>query len=178
MRRYKNWAHKIGSWKYLTIWRPILTVFTLLGTKSTSFLLSILNFFQEVLKVSSCSSTWFNPCKGRCMHDAKLLQTCPTLCTPWTIALQASLTMGFSSKNTGVGNHFLLRGIFTTQGSNPHVLYLLRWQVSSLSLALSGKPVEVDGKSQFVVDSISALLTMPKPLTLWITTNCGKFWKR
>ena len=26
--------------------------------------------------------------------------------------------------------------------------------------------------------SISALLIMPKPLTLWITTNCGKFWKR
>ena len=23
--------------------------------------------------------------------------------------------------------------------------------------------------------SISALLTMPKPLTAWITTNCGKF---
>ena len=26
--------------------------------------------------------------------------------------------------------------------------------------------------------SISALLTMPKPLTVWITLNCGKFWKR
>ena len=26
--------------------------------------------------------------------------------------------------------------------------------------------------------SISALLTMPNPLTVWITTNCGKFWKR
>ena len=26
--------------------------------------------------------------------------------------------------------------------------------------------------------SISALLTLPKPLTVWITTNCGKFWKR
>ena len=25
---------------------------------------------------------------------------------------------------------------------------------------------------------ISALLTTPKPLTLWITINCGKFWKR
>ena len=25
---------------------------------------------------------------------------------------------------------------------------------------------------------ISALLTMPKPSTLWITINCGKFWKR
>ena len=26
--------------------------------------------------------------------------------------------------------------------------------------------------------SIFALLTMPKPLTVWLTTNCGKFWKR
>ena len=26
--------------------------------------------------------------------------------------------------------------------------------------------------------STSALLTMPKPLTLWITRNCGQFWKR
>ena len=26
--------------------------------------------------------------------------------------------------------------------------------------------------------STSALLIMPKPLTLWITTNCGVFWKR
>ena len=25
---------------------------------------------------------------------------------------------------------------------------------------------------------ISALLTMPKPLTVWITTICEKFWKR
>ena len=25
---------------------------------------------------------------------------------------------------------------------------------------------------------ISALLTMPKPLTVWITINCGKFRKR
>ena len=26
--------------------------------------------------------------------------------------------------------------------------------------------------------SISALLTMPKPLAVWITINCGKFFKR
>ena len=26
--------------------------------------------------------------------------------------------------------------------------------------------------------STSALLTIPKPLTLWITTNCGKFFNR
>ena len=26
--------------------------------------------------------------------------------------------------------------------------------------------------------SISALLNVPKPFTVWITINCGKFWKR
>ena len=26
--------------------------------------------------------------------------------------------------------------------------------------------------------STSALLTTPMPLTVWVTTNCGKFWKR
>ena len=30
----------------------------------------------------------------------------------------------------------------------------------------------------FQKTSISALLIMPKPLTVWITINCGKFWKR
>ena len=28
---------------------------------------------------------------------------------------------------------------------------------------------------EFQKKSISALLTMPKPLTVWITRNCGKF---
>ena len=41
---------------------------------------------------------------------------------------------------TGVGCRFLLQGIFLTQGSNPHFLCLLHWQVSSLPLAPSGKP--------------------------------------
>ena len=31
---------------------------------------------------------------------------------------------------------------------------------------------------EFQKISISALLTMPKPLTVWITINCGKFLKR
>ena len=37
----------------------------------------------------------------------------------------------------------------------------------------SGKKQESSRKT-----SISALLTMPKPLTVWITINCGQFWKR
>ena len=38
-------------------------------------------------------------------------------------------------KNTGVGCHFLLQGIFPTQGLNMHLLYLLPWQAGSLQLA-------------------------------------------
>ena len=33
-------------------------------------------------------------------------------------------------------------------------------------------------QDSFRKTSISALLTMPKPLTVWITINCGKFFKR
>ena len=39
--------------------------------------------------------------------------------TPWTVAHQAPLSKGFSRQSTGVGCHFLLQGIFPTQGSNP-----------------------------------------------------------
>ena len=40
--------------------------------------------------------------------------------TPWTGAYQALLSVKFSS---GVGCHFLLQGIFLTQGSNPDLLH-------------------------------------------------------
>ena len=36
----------------------------------------------------------------------------------------------------------------------------------------------IDKERKFQKTSISTLLTMPKPLTGWITINCGKFWER
>ena len=36
----------------------------------------------------------------------------------------------------------------------------------------------IEKAREFQKTSISALLTVPKPLTVWITINCGKFWKR
>ena len=36
----------------------------------------------------------------------------------------------------------------------------------------------IEKAREFQKTSISALLTMPKPLTVWITINCGKFWRR
>ena len=40
-----------------------------------------------------------------------MAKSCPTLVTPWTVAHQVPLSIGFPSKNTGVGCHFLLKGI-------------------------------------------------------------------
>ena len=62
MTRYKNWAHKMSSWEYPMIWRPVLPVFP--GAQRDLFLLSTLSSFQGVLKVSS-SSTRFNASRGR-----------------------------------------------------------------------------------------------------------------
>ena len=44
----------------------------------------------------------------------------------------------FLDKNTGLGCHSLLQGIFPTQGLNPH---LLHWQVGSLPSEPPGKPI-------------------------------------
>ena len=43
--------------------------------------------------------------------------------TPQTEAYQASLSMGFSGKNSGVGCHSLLQEIFPTQGLNLGLLH-------------------------------------------------------
>ena len=48
MRRYKNWAHQISSWKYESILRLVLPVFP--RARNTSFLLSTLNSFQGYWK--------------------------------------------------------------------------------------------------------------------------------
>ena len=72
---------------------------------------------------------------------AKLLQSCPTLCDPMDSSLPGSSIHGASpGKYTRVGYHTLLQGIFLTQGSNLHLLFLFHWQAGSLPLASSGAP--------------------------------------
>ena len=64
--------------------------------------------------------------------------------TLWTI-VAAGLLCPWDSpgKNTGVGCHSLLEGIFLTQVSNPHLLHLLHWEADSLPLAPPGKSHEL-----------------------------------
>ena len=70
----------------------------------------------------------------------KSLQSCPTLCYAMGWG-QLRLLPPWDSpgKNTGVGYHALLQGIFPIQGSNLHLLHLQHQQVSSLPVPLPAK---------------------------------------
>ena len=100
------------------IWRPQLSTKSVTQTPLPSFVLFPMNLS------SSCACT--------CTH---MLSHVWLFVTPWTVAHQAPLSMGFPSKNTGVGCHFLLQEIFPIQGSNQHLLCLLHWQADSLALS-------------------------------------------
>ena len=60
--------------------------------------------------------------------------------TPWTVVCQALLSWDFPGKDTGVGSHYLLQGIFLTQGLNlgllhcRQILYHLGHRFSSVQL--------------------------------------------
>ena len=74
--------------------------------------------------------------------------------TPWTIAHQAPLSMGFSRQEcwlllllnrfSHVRCYFLLQGIFPAQGSNPCLLGFLHWQAGSLPLSDPGRHTQED----------------------------------
>ena len=54
-------------------------------------------------------------------------------------------------------------------------LYLKKAEEPEISLPTSDGSLKKEESS--IKTSTSALLTMPKPLTVWITTNCGKILK-
>ena len=73
---------------------------------------------------NSCSLTTnlLLPCSSICMQMSTLMCSLPG----------SSIHGDSPGKNTGVGCHFLLQGIFLAQGSNPQ---LLHWQVDFLTTA-------------------------------------------
>ena len=75
------------------------------------------NMISMLYTTKICSSGSNLQCGGLV---AKL---CTTLATTWTLACQAPLSLGFSGKNAGMDCHFLLQGIFLTQGLNPSLLH-------------------------------------------------------
>ena len=60
--------------------------------------------------------------------------------TLWAVSPPGSSVHGDPpGKNTGVGCHALLQGIFPAQELNPRLLRLLHWQAGSLPLVPPGK---------------------------------------
>ena len=71
-------------------------------------------------------------------------------------------------KNTRVGYHALLQWIFPTQGSNLHLLHLLRWQASPLLLVPPGKPIRSINQ-RLLISFITTLLSETSPQ--WVSIS-------
>ena len=73
--------------------------------------------------------------------ESEVTQSCPTLCDPMDCSLPVLCPWDFPGNSPGVDCHFLLQGIFPTQGSNlglPHcrqTLYHLSHQGSWILLS-------------------------------------------
>ena len=138
---------------------------------------------------------------------------------PSTVACQASQSMDFPGKNTGVGSHFLLQGIlpprdrtqvshtagrlftiwatreahtlakqcskFSKQGINSTYM---NWELSDVQAGfrkvrgirdqIANIHWNIEKAREFQNNIYFWFIDYIKPLTVWITTNCGKFFKR
>ena len=85
-----------------------------------------------------CSHALPYVCKCQLFHSLSHIWPCNPMCSP----PGSSVHEDSPGKNTGVGCHFLLQGIFLGQGSNPQ---LLHWQVDFLT---TEPPRKSKGSSQ------------------------------
>ena len=112
-------------------------------------------------------------------------QSCLTLCDPMDCSPSGSSVHGDSpGKNTGVGCHALLQGIFPTQGLNPRlmrccwILYCLSHQESPLLYTLSHIPVSLStcllqqGNSGLLVSCLPLISTSDWTLSTVGLNSC------
>ena len=76
----------------------------------------------------------FQKCRTANVYVCQSLSHVQLSVAPWTVALQAPLSMEFCRQEYWNELPFLLQGIFPTQGSNMCLLSLLHWQADSLPL--------------------------------------------
>ena len=105
------------------------------------------NFLPYILPTWYIVNFWEQETMPQCLklhavnYTQLEIQCCVQLfVTPWTVGYQASPSIGFSGKSTGVGCHFLLQGIFLTQGLK---LGLLHCRQMLYPLSHQGSPQNV-----------------------------------
>ena len=99
----------------------------------------------------------FNTKERQCQRMLKLLQKCPLSYT--SKVMLKILQSGFNSTRT---KNFQMFKLDLEKAEEPEI----KLPTSAGSLKKQESSIKT---------TISALLTMPKPLTVWITANCGKF---
>ena len=77
----------------------------------------------------------------------------------------------FPGKNTGVGCHALLQGIFPTQGLNLRLLRLLHWQAGSLPPAPPRKPAQGTVVPQVTGEASAPWMDSLEHRALWTRVN-------
>ena len=147
----KDWnlsAKQYAWFSHISIYLSIyLSIYTHISTHLSIYLYTCMQVCH-VINTQTIINKWK---LLKCMH-AKSLQLCQILCNPIDWSLPSSSVHGDSpGKNTGVGCHALLQGIFLTQESNPWVLYLLYLQVGSLPLAPPEKPIYTNCMTYFKI---------------------------
>ena len=97
-------------------------------------------------------------------------QSCPTLCDHMNCSLPGSSVHGDSpGKNTGVGCHALLQGIFPAQGSNPGLPQCRQMLLPSeppgkpTHVASSPRPSDTCTQVFFCPDPPISLYSLPSP---------------
>ena len=120
------------------------------------------------------------------MCVCSVAQSCLTLCDPIDTT-RLLCPRNFPGKYTGVGSYFPLSSWPRDwTGISWDSYFLVKFQMFRLVLEKAEEPEiklptsarSLKKRESSRKTSISALLTMPKPLTVWITINCGKLWKR
>ena len=119
----------------------------------------------EITVTQELKRLWLVSCFYHNMRMRSIAQLCPTLCDPSDYSLPGFSIHGiFQAKNTGVGWHFLLQGIFLTQRTN---LRLLHWQEDSLPLSHQGSPAITTAAHKSRIND-HTLLSLDADLVCWL----------
>ena len=115
-------------------------------------------YVLKIRALSEISQIW----ERQILYDLTYMlvtQSCPTLCDPVDWSPPGSSVHDHSpGKNTRVGSHFLLQGIFPTQGLNPdlphckQILYRISHQGSPTMWNLKNNPTKLrDTENRLVI---------------------------
>ena len=143
--------NSVFKWVYLSF-SPLLFTAICKASSDSCFAFLRFVFLVMVLIPVFCTMSWTSVHSAMLVTKRQILRTPTyTVCacvlshfshvqlfsTPWT-SPRLLCPWDSPGKNTGVGCHTLIQGIFLTQGGNPRLLYLLHWQ-AELPLAPPGK---------------------------------------